>query len=79
MSDEKEKSRMWLTTENPAIMFENTDVGRLKKEVWEASEEEIERQIHKTKDIIKRRNEIFRKGQNFPRTKSAEDFPSIKN
>ena len=34
------------------------------------SEKEIERQINKTKDIIKRRNEIFRKGQ---------DFPSIKN
>lgn len=34
------------------------------------SEEEIERQIHKTKDIIRLRNEIFRKGQ---------DFPSIKN
>ena len=34
------------------------------------SEEEIERQIHKTKDIIKRRNEIFRKGQNFPSIKN---------
>ena len=43
MSDEIEKNKMWLTTENPAIIFENTDVGRLKKEVWDASEEEIER------------------------------------
>jgi len=43
VSDEKEKNKMWLTTENPAIMFENTDVGRLKKEVWDASEKEIER------------------------------------
>ena len=34
------------------------------------SEKEIEKQIHKTEDIIKRRNEIFRKGQ---------DFPSLKN
>ncbi|MGR3303369.1 MAG: phosphoribosyltransferase [Candidatus Scalindua sp.] len=34
------------------------------------SEEEIKRQIHKTKDIIKRRNEIFRKGQNFPSIKN---------
>jgi predicted phosphoribosyltransferase len=34
------------------------------------SEEEIERQIHKTKDIIKRRNERFRKGQNFPSIKN---------
>ncbi len=34
------------------------------------SEEEIERQIHKTKGIIKRRNEIFRKGQSFPSLKN---------
>ena len=33
------------------------------------SEEQIERQINKTKDIIKRRNERFRKGQNFPSIK----------
>ncbi len=42
MPDEKKKNKMWLTTENPAIMFENTDVGRLKKEVWDAPEKEIE-------------------------------------
>lgn len=41
MSNQKQ-SKLWLTTENPAIIFENTDVGRLKKEVWDASEEEIE-------------------------------------
>jgi predicted phosphoribosyltransferase len=34
------------------------------------SEKEIERRIHKTKDIIKRRNEIFRKGQPFPSLKN---------
>jgi len=33
---------IWLTTENPAIIFENTSVGRLKKELWDASEEEID-------------------------------------
>jgi len=43
VSNEKEKNKMWLTTENPAIIFENTDVGRLKKEVWDVSEKEIER------------------------------------
>lgn len=37
------QSHMWLTTENPAIVFEDTEVGRLKKELWEASEEEIDR------------------------------------
>ncbi len=33
----------WLFTENPAIMFENTAVGKMKKEVWDASPEEINR------------------------------------
>jgi len=37
------KDELWLTTENPAIVFENTSVGRLKKEIWDASEEEIDR------------------------------------
>ncbi len=35
----------------------------------ELPEEEVERQIHKTKDNIKLRNERFRKGQNFPSIK----------
>ena len=39
----KKGSGFWLTTENPAIIFEDTTVGRLKKEVWDASEEEIEK------------------------------------
>ncbi len=42
MSDQNEKSKLWLTTENPAIFFENTEVGRLKKEIWDASEAEID-------------------------------------
>ena len=33
---------MWITTENPAILFENTDVGRTKKQVWDSSEAEID-------------------------------------
>ena len=33
---------MWITTEHPAIIFENTEVGRLKKEIWDASEKEVE-------------------------------------
>ncbi|MBE0477774.1 creatininase family protein [Candidatus Aerophobetes bacterium] len=32
---------MWITTENPAIIFEDSAVGKMKKEVWDASEEEI--------------------------------------
>ncbi|MGI6668313.1 MAG: 3-dehydro-scyllo-inosose hydrolase [Acetivibrionales bacterium] len=33
----------WLLTEHEAIRFENNVVGRLKKEVWDMSEEEIEK------------------------------------
>lgn len=41
MSD-KPKNKKWLTTSNPAIIFEDNSVGRLKKQLWEASEEEID-------------------------------------
>jgi len=41
--DKKKENKLWLTTENPAIIFENTDVGRLKKELWDASEKEIDK------------------------------------
>jgi len=47
MAQEQEQgqrqSSLWLTTENPAIVFEDTEVGRLKKEIWDAPEEEIDR------------------------------------
>lgn len=33
----------WLFTENPVISFENSKVGHIKKKVWDASEEEINR------------------------------------
>ncbi len=36
------QNEFWLTTENPGIVFENTEVGRLKKQIWDASEEEID-------------------------------------
>jgi len=32
----------WLSVDQPGVMFEDNAVGRLKKEVWEASDEEIE-------------------------------------
>lgn len=38
MSEQK-----WLLTERPEVIFENTSVGRLKKEIWDASEEEIQK------------------------------------
>jgi len=33
----------WITTEHPAVVFEATEVGRLKKEIWDAPMDEIER------------------------------------
>ena len=33
---------MWITTDHPAIVFEDSEVGRLKKRIWDASEEEID-------------------------------------
>lgn len=32
----------WLTSNRPDIYFEDTSVGRLKKQIWEASDEEID-------------------------------------
>ncbi len=33
---------MWIPTEHPAVVFEDTEVGRLKKKIWDATEPEIE-------------------------------------
>lgn len=38
-----DKDKIWLTTDNPAIIFEDNSVGRMKKEIWDASEEEIDK------------------------------------
>lgn len=43
MSKIKDKAgKIWLTTKHPAIQFEDNVVGRLKKEIWDASEDEID-------------------------------------
>jgi len=34
--------KKWLTTDYPEIVFEDNTVGRLKKEIWDASEEQID-------------------------------------
>ena len=39
---ENQKNKKWLLTNNPAIIFEDNSVGRLKKEIWDATDEEIE-------------------------------------
>ena len=41
----------WLFTENPTIMFENSLVGRIKKEVWDMTEEEVEKWIREDLEI----------------------------
>ena len=45
------KDDRWIFTENPVISFENSEVGRLKKEVWDASHEEIERILKEDYEI----------------------------
>jgi len=42
MTAKKDASGMWITTENPAILFEKNEVGQMKKSLWDASEDEIE-------------------------------------
>ncbi len=32
----------WLATDSPGVMFEDNHIGRMKKEIWEASDEEID-------------------------------------
>src|SRR6056297_519147 len=34
--------KKWLFTDYPEIFFEDNDVGRMKKEIWDATDEEIE-------------------------------------
>ena len=36
-------SEKWFTTDHPRIVFEDNEVGRLKKEVLDASEAEIDK------------------------------------
>ncbi|MEW5785753.1 MAG: 3-dehydro-scyllo-inosose hydrolase [Bacillota bacterium] len=38
-----DKDKSWLFTGNPAIKFEDNTVGRLKKELWDMTDEEIDR------------------------------------
>ena len=33
----------WILTDYPEIIFEDSKVGRMKKELWDASDEEIEK------------------------------------
>lgn len=72
-SMEKPKDKKWILTDNPAIIFEDNAVGRLKKQIWDASEEEID-QILKDYEIPSE-PELGKAGtyiQNTPRAKVIE-------
>ena len=32
----------WMRTENPDVKFENNELGRVKKEVWDMNEEQLD-------------------------------------
>ncbi len=63
----------WLTTNNPAVIFENNTVGQLKKKIWDATIEEIEEILKKYE--IPSESELGKPGcyiQNTPRIKCIE-------
>ncbi|MGQ9622688.1 MAG: 3-dehydro-scyllo-inosose hydrolase [Candidatus Caldatribacteriaceae bacterium] len=63
----------WLTTEHPAIVFEDNTVGRLKKELWDVTEEEIDAILREYE--IPSPSELGKPGtyiQNTPRFKVVE-------
>ncbi len=66
-------SGKWLTTNYPEIVFEDTEVGRLKKEIWDASEEEIDKILQEYE--VPSPSELGKAGcyiQNTPRAKCIE-------
>ncbi len=63
----------WFTTEHPKIVFENTSVGLLKKELFEASEEEIDKILEEYE--VPSPSELGKGGcyiQTTPRSKTIE-------
>jgi creatinine amidohydrolase/Fe(II)-dependent formamide hydrolase-like protein len=64
----------WITTERPDVIFENTSVGRMKKEIWDMSDEQID-QLLEEYGIPGSPSEIGQAGtyiQNTPRHKVIE-------
>ena len=67
------EKKKWLTTEYPEILFENNSVGILKKEIWDASESEIDAIL--TECEIPSPSELGKAGcyiQNTPRVQCIE-------
>ncbi len=66
-------SKKWLTTNYPEIVFEDSEVGRLKKQIWDASEEEIDKILKEYE--VPSPSELGKAGcyiQNTPRAKCIE-------
>ncbi len=66
-------NKRWLTTDYPEIIFEDNTVGILKKEIWDASEEEIDAIL--TEFEIPSPSELGKAGcyiQNTPRAQCIE-------
>jgi len=66
-------TKKWLLTDNPAIIFEDNSVGRLKKEIWDMSMEEIDKVL--AEYGIPSESELGKPGtyiQNTPRHKVIE-------
>ncbi len=65
--------KKWLTTEHPAIVFEDNTVGRLKKQIWDMSEKELDKILAEYE--IPSPSELGKAGcyiQNTPRVKCIE-------
>ena len=65
--------KKWLTTDHPAIVFEDNTVGRLKKEIWDASEAEVETMLSEYE--VPSPSELGKAGtyiQNTPRVRCIE-------
>jgi creatinine amidohydrolase len=67
------EKKKWLTTDHPAIVFEDNTVGRLKKQLWDAGEPEIDAILKEYE--IPSPSELGKAGtyiQNTPRVKCIE-------
>ena len=41
----------WIETENPEVRFENNAIGRIKKEVWDADEAQLDKWLKEDFEI----------------------------
>lgn len=46
----------WIETENPEVRFENNAIGRIKKEVWDADEAQLDKWLKEDFQVLLRQN-----------------------